>query len=151
MCRGHLDERELNVWLLLSEGTNEFWEAHTHRSREESYAKGSDLAAVRSLRYMDGMVCGTENATGLIEKEKALLRESCVLRGAGEERDANLVLQIGELFANCRLCDMEPSRCSTETSLLCDSNEIAQMSQLHSDSLSVFPMEAHGKNCATFE
>jgi len=46
---------------------------------------------------------------------------------------------------------MEPSRGSAETSLLSYGNEIAEMSQLHIYSLSVFPMKAHGKNSATLE
>jgi hypothetical protein len=38
MRRGHLDQRELDVRLLSSEGANEFWEAYADSPGEESDA-----------------------------------------------------------------------------------------------------------------
>jgi hypothetical protein len=50
---------------------------------------------MRSLSDLDGMVCVGKNATRLIEKEEARLRECGLLRRASEEGNANLIFQIG--------------------------------------------------------
>jgi hypothetical protein len=86
------------------------------------------------------MIRGRKHLLCLGQKDLTLLGEPCSLLSADEERDSNLVFQIGNLFADGGLGNVQLAGAAAESVMLGYRTEIAQMTQLHCSSLSVFPM-----------
>src|SRR5579883_2553382 len=86
-----------------------------------------DLAARRPLRGFDRMIRRAENLPGFLEKNLARHGQSCLLLAANQQRNADFPFQIGDLFADRRLRNMQFARAAAESLMLGNRAEITEM------------------------
>src|SRR3546814_15488658 len=77
-----------------------------------------------------------QDLANLLQVCRARGRQLHPARGAGEERKAELVLELLDLLRQGRLGHVQSHGSATEVELLGDGHEVAQVTQFHS---SIFP------------
>jgi hypothetical protein len=77
------------------------------------------------------MISGEQRFAGFDEKELAVGRQTGAARRAVDESATDLTFEVGNLFADCRLRDVELAAGFTEGAVFGDSTEVAQVSQFH--------------------
>src|SRR5205807_9544394 len=93
--------------------------------QEKADAERTHLSEKRTAGDFDGAVGSKEGFTRLREKEQAMWRKPRPARHTFQQRTADLPLQIGNLFADGRLGDMQLAAGLTEASMVCDGAKVA--------------------------
>ena len=97
----------------------------------EADRQPADLPAVRGLRLAHRLARAGEDRAGVLQERDAGVGEGDVAAGAGEQRDAELVLEAADRERQRRLRDREPLRGAAEVQLLGERGEVAEGAQLH--------------------
>jgi hypothetical protein len=114
--------------MLFSKATDESGEVDANTAGKEADVEGSDLAALSSTCDLDGFLGVGQEAAGFLEKQFAGGSEASPSGGSGEELNADLLLEVGELLADGGLRHVKASSGAAEAALFCGGNEIAKVS-----------------------
>ena len=109
--------------------------------RHESDLEPADLAFRRAARQRHRVVRLGQRLAGLLEETLPRLGQLDDPGSPAQQRNADLLLERGDLLAQGRLADVEALRGAPEVQLLGERDEVAEMPELHARI--ALPLSAH--------
>lgn len=129
--RDHFRQGEADAGMAAAKFPNEAGEIRTGAAVEEADPKGADLASKGTTGHVRRRGRGVQCLAGFDEEDLTVGGEPDPVAAAEEEWDSDFVFEVGDLFADGGLRNVQSPGRAAEALVLRERAKIPEVSQLH--------------------